>query len=79
MSGDDNIDDDWLSELVNAQEALSRLTPEELSAFDEEAKWLRKQMQADRMPSPEKLVAKAPVYLRLLTWMENLEDGGEDQ
>lgn len=55
-----------LEGLFEAQLALSRLTPEQLAAFDKEAVWIRKQIAAGRTPSPETLVAKAPIYLRLL-------------
>jgi hypothetical protein len=42
-----------------------------LAAFDKEAVWIRKQIAAGRTPSPETLVAKAPIYLRLLADLGN--------
>jgi hypothetical protein len=66
-------DENPLEGFFEAQEALSRLTPEQLAAFDKEAVWIRKQIAAGRTPSPEKLVAKAPIYLRLLA------DLGDDE
>ena len=58
-------DDDSLDGFFAAQEALSRLTPEQLRELDEELRWVRAQQASGRLPSPEKLVAKAPIYLRL--------------
>ncbi len=68
-------DENPLEGFFEAQEALSRLTPEQLTAFEKEAVWLRKQIAAGRTPSPEKLVAKAPIYLRLVADLGDDEDG----
>ena len=62
-------DDNSLDGFFAAQEALSRLTPAQLDALDTELRWIRAQREAGRLPSPEKLVAKAPTYLRVLAYM----------
>ena len=64
-------DFEWIADFVDTQNALSRLTAEELAALDTELRWVEKQKAAGRVPSPEKLVAKAPIYLRLLTWLDD--------
>ncbi len=62
-------DDNSLDGFFAAQEALSRLTPDELHALDMEMRWIEAQKATGRLPSPEKLVAKAPTYLRVLASM----------
>lgn len=60
-----------MANFVDTQNALARLTPEELATLDVELQWVQKQRAAGRIPSPEKLVAKAPLYLRVLTWIDD--------
>lgn len=64
-------DYDRIALFVEMQNALSRLTPEELADLDVELQWVQKQRAAGRIPSPEKLVANAPLYLRVLTWLDD--------
>jgi hypothetical protein len=80
MSNDfgDEIGDDPFGPLVDAQFVLSRLSPEQSDALDDEIRWLRMRQAAGRIPSPEKLVAKAPIYLGLVTQMKDLA-AGRDQ
>jgi hypothetical protein len=59
-------DFDRISMFVDMQNALARLTPEELTALDAEVLWVEKQKAAGRVPSPETLLAKAPFYMRVL-------------
>lgn len=68
MSDDDF---DSIAKFVETQNALARLTPEELAVLDVELQWVQKQKAAGRLPSPEKLVANAPLYMRVLTWLDN--------
>ncbi|MGV0991182.1 MAG: hypothetical protein ACOYB7_02920 [Mycobacterium sp.] len=60
--------------LFDAQLALSRLTPEQLSVVDEEAQWIRAQIATRRTPSPEMLVEQAPMLMRLLADMDDMDD-----
>ena len=60
------VDEERIGRMVEIQNALSRLTPEQLEAFDAEGRWIRKQIAAGRIPSPEKLFEKAPIIMRLL-------------
>lgn len=63
-----------IAQFVDMQNALSRLTPEQLQALDSELAWVQKQKDRGCLPSPEMLLAKAPIYMRLLA---NLDGGGD--
>ena len=64
---------DRIAMFVDMQNALARLTAEELAALDAELLWVEEQKETGRIPSPEKLLAKAPLYVRVLAWLdENL-------
>lgn len=59
-------DFDRIDQLVEIQNALSRLTPEELRTLEVEGRWVERQISAGRTPSPEKLLEKAPLSMRLV-------------
>ncbi len=59
-------DFDRIAMFVDLQNALSRLIPEELDALYVELRWIQAQKDKGRLPSPEKLLAKAPIYMRIL-------------
>lgn len=52
---------------VETQNALARLTEEQLRALDDEGRWAQKQIAAGRTPTPEKLLEKMPLSMRLIT------------
>lgn len=64
-------DFDRIAMFVDMQNALSRLTPEDLDALDVELRWVQAQKEKGRIPSPEKLVANAPIYLRILASIDH--------
>lgn len=63
-----------IARLVDMHNALSRLSPEQLQALDTEVAWVQAQKAKGRIPSPETLVARAPIYLRVLAMIGDGDD-----